>query len=135
MRYFLPVTAMLSDFLYSSAVKPEFAILIIFDTDKSKAPKLIELAKQGLKDIAQNGPNAEYVTKAREYMVKAFPEKQIHNSYWHNLAYQYYSFGRNNYKDYVETVEKVATPESIQKFVQEILSQGNEFELVMNPEE
>ena len=115
--------------------KPEFAIMIIFDTDVAKAAKLIELAKQGLKDIAQNGPNAEYVTKARENMVKAFPEKQIHNSYWHNLAYQYYSFGRNNYKDYVETVEKVATPESIQKFVQEILSQGNEFELVMNPEE
>jgi zinc protease len=113
--------------------KPEFAIMIIFDTDETKAPKLIELAKQGLKDIAQNGPNAEYVTKARENMIKAFPERQIHNSYWHNLAYQWYSHGRNNFNNYIETVEKVATPESIQKFVQEILSQGNEFELVMNP--
>ena len=113
--------------------KPEFAVMIIFDTDETKAPKLIELAKQGLKDIAQNGPNAEYVTKARENMIKAFPERQIHNSYWHNLAYQWYSHGRNNFNNYIETVEKVATPESIQKFVQEILSQGNEFELVMNP--
>ena len=113
--------------------KPEFSILIIFDTDKAKAPKLIELAKQGLKEIAENGPNAEYVTKAKENMIKAFPEKQIHNSYWHNLAYQWYSHGRNNFNNYVETVEKVATPESIQKLVQEILSQGNEYELVMNP--
>jgi zinc protease len=113
--------------------KPEFAVMIIFDTDETKAPKLIELAKQGLKDIAQNGPNVEYVTKARENMIKAFPERQIHNSYWHNVAYQWYSHGRNNFNNYIETVEKVATPESIQKFVQEILSQGNEFELVMNP--
>jgi predicted Zn-dependent peptidase len=118
----------------SGEPKEEFAIMIIFDTDEAKAPKLIELAKQGLKDIAQNGPNAEYVTKARENMIKAFPEKQIHNSYWHNLAYQWYSHGRNNFNNYVETVEKVATPESIQKLVQEILSQGNEYELVMNPQ-
>ncbi len=117
----------------SGEPKEEFAILIIFDTDESKSPKLIELAKQGLKDIAQNGPNADYVTKARENMIKGFPEKQIHNGYWHNLAYQYYSHGRNNYANYLETVEKVATPESIQKFVQEILSQNNEYELVMNP--
>ena len=39
-----------------------------------------------------------------------------------------------NWNKYVETVEKVATPESIQKLVQEILSQGNEYELVMNPQ-
>lgn len=119
----------------SGEPKPEFALLIIFDTEVAKAPKLIELAKQGLKDIAQNGPAAEYVTKARENMIKAFPEKQINNSYWHNLAYEYYSHGRDGHKGYIETVEKVATPESIQKFVQEILSQGNEFELVMNPAE
>ena len=119
----------------SGEPKPEFSILVIFDTDEAKAPKLIELAKQGLKDIAQNGPNAEYVVKARENMIKAFPEKQIHNSFWHNLAYEYYSHNRNNFNNYIETVEKIATPEYIQKFVEQILSQGNKFELVMNPAE
>lgn len=113
--------------------KPEFTILINFDTDVAKAPKLIELAKEGLKGIAQNGPDAEYVTKAKENMIKAFPEKQINNSYWHNVIYNYYSHGRDNFSGYVEAVEKVATPESIQKLVKEILSQGNEYELVMNP--
>lgn len=113
--------------------KPEFTILINFDTDVAKAPKLIELAKEGLKGIAQNGPDAEYVAKAKENMIKAFPEKQINNSYWHNVIYNYYSQGRDNFSGYVEAVEKVATPESIQKLVKEILSQGNEYELVMNP--
>ena len=115
--------------------KGEFAIAIIFDTDVAKAPKLIELAKQGLKDIAKNGPDASYVAKAKENMIKAFPEKQINNGYWHNVVYQYYQHGRDNFNNYVETVEKVATPESIRKFVQEMLAQGNEFELVMNPAE
>ncbi len=119
----------------SGEPKPEFAMMIIFDTDVAKASKLIGIAKQGLKDIAQNGPSAEYVTKARENMIKAFPEKQINNGYWHNVVYQWYSYGRDNWQDYVETVEKVATPESIQKLVQDILAQGNEYELVMNPAE
>ncbi len=119
----------------SGMPRPEFSIMIIFDTDVAKAPKLIELAKQGLKDIAHNGPDAASVTKARENMIKAFPEKQINNSYWHSVAYQYYQHGRDVFSNYVESVEKAATPESIQKFVQEILAQGNEFELVMNPAE
>lgn len=115
--------------------KEAFMLLVAFDTDVAKAPKLIELAKSGLADIAKNGPNAEYVTKAKENMIKAFPEKQISNSYWHNLIYQYYTNGRDNFTGYLETVEKVATPESIQKFVQELLAPGNIFELVMNPAE
>ena len=119
----------------SGEPKEKFMLLISFDTDVAKAPKLIELAKSGLAAIAEQGPNVEYVTKARENMIKAFPEKQINNSYWHNIIYQYYSHGRDNWKNYIETVEKVATPEAIKAFVKELLSQGNELELVMNPAE
>ena len=108
-------------------------MLVAFDTDVAKAPKLVELAKSGLADIAKNGPNAEYVAKSKENMVKAFPEKQINNGYWHNVIQQYYSYGRDNYSSYLQELEKVATVESLQKFVQEILAQGNEFELVMVP--
>jgi zinc protease len=113
--------------------KEEFMLLINFDTDVTKAVKLISLAKEGLKGIAQNGPNAEYLAKTKENLIKGFPEKQINNSYWHSLVYNYYSYNRDNHTNYIETVNKVATVESIQKFVQEILSQGNELNLIMNP--
>ena len=113
----------------------KYLLLVVFDTDVAKAPKLIELAKSGLADIAKNGPNAEYVAKSKENLVKAFPEKQINNSYWHNMLYQYYSLERDNYTGYLEAVEKAGTPETIQKFVQEILSSGNVLELLMNPAE
>ena len=117
----------------SGEPQEEFIMLVAFDTDVAKAPKLIELAKSGLAEIAKNGPDAEYVAKAKENMVKAFPEKQINNGYWHNVIQQYYSYGRDNYTTYLQELEKVATVESLQKFVQEILAQGNEFELVMVP--
>ena len=117
----------------SGEPEEEFMMLVMFDTDVAKAPKLVELAKSGLADIAKNGPDAEYVAKAKENMVKAFPEKQINNGYWHNVIQQYYSYGRDNYSTYLQELEKVATVESLQKFVQEILAQGNEFELVMVP--
>ena len=117
----------------SGEPEEEFIMLVVFDTDVAKAPKLIELAKTGLADIAKNGPSVEYVAKSKENMVKAFPEKQINNGYWHNVIQQYYSYGRDNYSTYLQELEKVATVESLQKFVQEILAQGNEFELVMVP--
>ena len=117
----------------SGEPEDEFIMLVAFDTDVAKAPKLVELAKSGLADIAKNGPDAEYVAKAKENMIKAFPEKQINNGYWHNVIQQYYSYGRDNYSTYLQELEKVATVESLQKFVQEILAQGNEFELVMVP--
>ena len=56
--------------------KEEFMLLINFDTDVTKAAKLISLAKEGLKGIAQNGPNAEYLAKTKENLIKGFPDKQ-----------------------------------------------------------
>ena len=103
--------------------------------ENKPSQKLISLAKEGLKGIAENGPNEEYLAKTKENLIKGFPEKQINNSYWHNVTYQYYSKGRDNYSNYIETVNKVATAGNIQKFVQEILSQGNEINLIMNPAE
>ena len=114
---------------------PEFSIMIIFDTDVAKAPKLIELAKQGLKDIAEKGPDPEYVAKAKENFVKAFPEQQINNPYWHNVVYEYFSNNRDYFNGYLDAVEKAAVPATIQEFVKELLSQGNELQVIMNPAE
>lgn len=111
----------------------EVLLLIKFDTEVAKAEKLISLAKDGLKGIAENGPNAEYLTKTKENLIKAFPEKLINNYYWQNLIYVYYSKGMDTHTKYLETVEKLATPETIKEFVKEILNQGNEINLIMNP--
>lgn len=113
--------------------KEKFLLFIGFDTDPAKAPKLIELAKQGLQGIADKGPNPEYVTKSKENLLKAYPEKQISNSFWAGLIYDYYSFNRDFDNNYVEVVNKVVTPENVQKLVKEMLEQKNLVEINMRP--
>lgn len=113
--------------------KPEFLLFIGFDTDPGKAPKLIEMVKQGLQDVADKGPNPEYVAKAKENLLKAYPEKQISNSFWAGLIYQYYSFNRDFDNNYIEVVNKVVTPENVQKLAKEMLSQQNRIDIHMSP--
>ncbi len=108
-------------------------ILIMFDTDVTKAPKLIELAKQGLEDIAKNGPNNEYVTKAKENLIKAFPEKQINNSFWLSVMQEYFTKGNDTFTNYEKVVNDVVTPAHIQKLVKEILDANNRIDLIMTP--
>ena len=106
-----------------------------FDTEVSKAPKLIELAKQGLENIAKNGPDAEYVTKAKENLLKAFPEKQINNSFWMGVMEEYYTKGEDTFTNYEKIVNEVVTPAHIQKIVKEILDQNNRLDIIMTPKD
>lgn len=109
-------------------------LLIQFDTEDAKAPKLIELAIEGIEDIAANGVNDEYVAKTKESMLKAFPEKHIKNSYWQDVMYDNYSRNYDKDTDFEKCVNEVVNSKSIQKYAKEILKQGNRIKLVMNPQ-
>lgn len=113
--------------------KPAFLLFIGFDTEYAKSKKLIEMAKQGLQDIAEKGPNPEYVAKAKENFIKAYPEKQISNSFWAGLIYDYYSHNQDFYENYVDAVNKFVTAENIQKMAKQILDQKNRVDIIMNP--
>ena len=110
-------------------------LLIQFDTEFAKAPKLIEIAISELEDIAANGVNEEYVAKTKENMLKAFPEKHIQNSYWLNTLYNNYSQDYNVDYNYENTVSKVVTSKEIQEYVKQMLKQGNRIKIVMNPKQ
>ena len=110
-------------------------LMINFDTDPAKAEKLISIAIDGLNKIVEEGVSEEYISKAKENFLKSFPERQISNSYWMGIVTRYYTLGQDFYKDYVPTVEKCVTSENVQKFLKNLLSQGNMVKLVMNPQE
>ena len=57
------------------------SIMVAFDTNVEKSPKLRELAIKGLKDLAENGPTQEQLTMALENFKKNLPEQKINNSY------------------------------------------------------
>lgn len=113
--------------------KEGMLLLVTFDTEYAKSGKLIDIAIQGVEDIAMSGVSEEYVAKARESMLKALPEKRIKNSYWMNALYNMYSMGHDVVTEYEECVKESVSSKEIQKYVKQILKQGNFIKLVMNP--
>lgn len=109
-------------------------LLIQFDTEDAKAPKLIELAIKGLEDIAANGVIDEYVAKTKESMLKAFPENHIKNSYWLDVIYQNYSKNHDSDTNFEKCVNEVVNSKMIQKYAKNLLDQGNRIKIVMNPQ-
>ncbi len=92
------------------------------------------MAKDGLKEIAEQGPNAEYLAKTKENLLKNFPENQIQNSYWESLLNSYYVEGMDKFTTYTEVVKSI-DGETIKNLVKDILNSGNEIDVIMNPAE
>lgn len=118
----------------SKDIKDCAILVIVFDTDYAKSQKLIQLAKDGLKEIAEQGPNAEYLAKTKENLLKNFPENQIQNSYWESLLNNYYVEGVDKFTTYTEVVNSI-DGETIKNLVKDILNSGNEIDIIMNPAE
>ena len=107
-------------------------IQIYFDTNPEAAPKLIELAKKGLYDLAENGPTAEHFSKAVENLKKNVPESRISNSYWLSALDNWYDLGINSDKEYEEAVNSV-TVEDVKSVLKAILAQNNMIQVVSAP--
>lgn len=112
--------------------KPKASIQIVFQTNEEQAPELIQLAKDGLFDLAENGPTEEQVKLAVENYKKNVPENRIQNWYWASVIESYYMYGVD--KDgTVEDIVNGITADKIQALIQKIIGQGNNIEFVLNP--
>ena len=118
----------------SKDIKDCAILAMIFDTDYAKSLKLIKLAKDGLKNIAVEGPNEGYLAKTKENLLKNFPENQIQNGYWESVLNNYYVEGVDNFTTYTDVVNSV-NAQTIKALVEKILSAGNETDVIMNPAE
>ena len=109
-------------------------IQVYFDTNPEQAPKLRELAIKGLKDLAENGPDADKFNMAIENFKKNLPESRISNSYWMGNLSQYYDYGIDYDAEYEDAVDSV-TPEDVKAVLQAILAQNNLIEITSAPKE
>ena len=116
----------------TSIPKEREELLIQFDTDPDRAQKLIQLAIDGLKSVAENGPTEEQMNKITSSMLKNIPENRINNSYWSGCIMNYYNTGVDLDTDR-EAVINGLTAEKIQKFTADLLAQKNFIKIVMNP--
>ena len=107
-------------------------IQVYFDCRPSVCDKLRQLAIDGIKDLAQNGPTDEEVSMAKLNLQKNIPESRQRNQYWSNRIESYLTYGQDGDALY-EAAVNALSKESIQAALNEVLSQDNFIELVMKP--
>ncbi len=107
-------------------------IQVQFDTNPEMADKLRELAKKGLKELAENGPDQDKFNMAIENLKKNLPESRISNSYWNSNIFQYYKYGFDYDKEYEEALNTI-TPADVKAALQAILVQNNLIEIKSAP--
>jgi zinc protease len=106
---------------------------VVFQTNPSSADKLRQLAKDGIRDIATNGPTAEQYDKTVKNLEKNIPELRINNNYWRMRIKEWYDYGFDYDKEH-EAALKTLTPEKIKALAARFLSEGNLAEIVMRPD-
>jgi len=111
----------------------EYAALIIaLDTDPEKYERMRHVMDEDIKNILEQGPSEEYVSKTRENFLKKREEELINNSFWRQVVVTYYQEGRDIFTDY-ETIVKGITTSNLRDFFQKFLDQGNFIDISMSP--
>lgn len=118
--------------------KPRAGLLMQFDTDPAKQPRLMEIIHEEVQTIVENGPLASDLQKEKESMLKDFQEDLEKNTFWRTQLYQYYLYNYPQYgirttDDYIAAVQGI-TAETVQATLKQLVDAGNVFEVVMFPE-
>ena len=107
-----------------------FSFMVGFDTDPKLIDKLLGKVKDGLKEVAQNGPSEENLNKVKEFMLKNYTENQRDNSHWLNAIDDYYTWNIDSQNGY-DTKIKAVTTKDIKEFAAKMFAQKNEVDVIM----
>lgn len=110
--------------------KEQLLLQIVFQTDPAKKDKLAGIVVDELKKLAVEGPSDVHLQKVKEYMLKKYADNQKENGYWMNNLNDYFYYGMDMTEGYTDIVNSI-TAKDIQKFVSDLLKQGNEIEVTM----
>ena len=110
--------------------KEQLMLQIVFQTDPAKKDKLAGIVVDELKKLAAEGPSDVHLQKVKEYMLKKYADNQKENGYWMNNLNDYFYYGMDMTEGYTDIVNSI-TAKDIQKFVSDLLKQGNEIEVTM----
>jgi hypothetical protein len=109
-----------------------YLLQVAFNCKPEMTDKLRELAKDGFRNLAENGPTDEQFVRTVEHFKKTVPEKRINNSYWVSSIMEYVNNGIDYDKEYDQAVGSLSK-ENIQKAAKAFLKSGNFIEIAQKP--
>ena len=111
--------------------KDAFLFLVAFDTNRDMYERLMNKVRDGLNDVATNGPSQEDLTKVVENLYKKRAENKEENSFWLN-AMKTFNEDQINIDAEFEDIVKSITTQTIADFAKEVLNGYNK-EVVQLP--
>ena len=111
--------------------KDGFLFYIAFDTNDEIYTTLMDIAKAGLKDVAENGPRQEDLSKVLENKLKKRTEQLQENRFWTSAIMTQVTDNMDILTEY-ENIIKGITVESVADFAKQIVN-GNLKEVVQLP--
>ena len=111
----------------------EYMNIIIFDTNEELADELVEICDAEIAKIAAEGPLADDVAKAKEFLQKNYANVLENNSGWMSAIDRWYEEKYNYKEEYLGILESI-TLDDIKAMAQKMLDDGNRTLVIMRPE-
>ena len=123
--YSVGVNSNISDYPEETGI-----VQIYLPTAPDKLARMTEVVNNGIAQILKDGPAAEEVDKAKQYLIRSHAEKLKNNGYWMNQLKNIVRENKNYVDSYEETVNAI-TIEDIKAVAKIILNSGNRIEVGM----
>ena len=111
---------------------PKAVLQVYFDCNPDICDKLRDLAVDGLRRIAEEGPSDTEVQMAKLNLAKNIPENRLNNRYWRTQIENWLQFGEN-YDTARELAIDNLTSAQIQAIAKALWDSNNFVEVVMKP--
>ena len=105
---------------------------VYFDCNPDICDRLREIAVDGLREMAQEGPTEAEISMAKQNLLKNIPENRQNNSYWRGQIENYLNFG-DNYDAVRESIINNLTAEQVRSIAAALYDSNNFVEVVMKP--
>ena len=116
---------------FSMIPKPQQILQIVYQTDPDKYEGLNKRIMEILDDFQKNGPDAEILSKVKEYLAKNYTENQRDNAYFGSALRAYLEEGVDFVTDYRKTLEGI-TSADVAKALRNLMKQGNFKTVIMS---
>jgi zinc protease len=110
-----------------------YFMAIVFDTNEQLADELVEICDAEIRNIAENGPLAEDIAKAKEFLQKNYGNVLESNGGWMSAITRWYEEGYNYKEEYLGILNSI-TLDDIQSLAAQMLEDGNRTLVMMRPE-